>query len=73
MATLAFTSTPNAAAMPQRVQRVLSVTAAAWGVPLPLPLPQPAPRVVRARVQRHPAARDCRRAAVPFSGFAISY
>lgn len=71
MTTLAFTSTPIAAAMPQRVERVLSVTAAAWGVPLPLP--QPAPRVVRARVHRHPAARDCRRAAVPFSGFAISY
>ena len=71
MTTLAFTSTPIAAAMPQRIQRVLSVTAAAWGVSLPQP--QAAPRVVRARVQRHPAVRECRRAAVPFSGFAISY
>lgn len=67
---------PPHTAVPQRFERVLQVTATAWSIALPLPQPvPPLPRGVRARVaQRQAAPRDCRRPAVPFSGFfAISY
>jgi len=52
-----------------RFDRVLTVTAKAWGIPLPLPQP----RVLRVRAPRPTVARDCRRAATAFCGFAISY
>ncbi len=54
-----------------RFDRVLAVTAAAWGLSLPLPLP--AHRVARALGARPPVARVRSTAAAPFSGLAISY